>query len=239
MAALLAREFADEGRKVLAIDADPVSSLALALGFPNPDKIKPLSEMNSLIEERTGAKPGTLGQMFKLNPTVEDLPEKIAHEHNNIKLIVMGGVKTGGSGCVCPESALIKALVQHIILDRNEVVIMDMEAGIEHLGRSTADSVNVMIAVVEPSIKSIQTAIKIKQLAKQIGIKNIRAVGNKIRSEADEKFIKSELKDIPIIGFLPFALEIIDADKAQNPKGLRLANQRSIDELLKIKNALA
>ncbi|MBI4833784.1 MAG: AAA family ATPase [Planctomycetes bacterium] len=238
LAALLARSFADDGKKVLAIDADPVSSLAFAMGFPNPDKIKPLSEMSSLIEERTGAKPGTLGQMFKLNPTVEDLPEKIAHEYNGIKLVVMGGIKAGGSGCVCPESALIKALVRHIILDRDEVVIMDMEAGIEHLGRSTADSVNVMVAVVEPSIKSIQAALKIKQLAKQIGIKNIRAVGNKIRNDSDKELVRKDLEGIKIIGFLPFSLDILSADQSHASNGIQMKDPRLISELKKIRGGL-
>lgn len=217
IASLLILSFADEGKKVLAIDADPVSSLALALGFPNPDKITPLSEMLSLIEERTGAKPGTLGQLFKLNPKVEDLPEKIAVEHNGIKLMVMGGVKTGGGGCACPESTLIKALVRHIILERNEVVIMDMEAGVEHLGRSTAEAVNLMITVVEPSIKSIQTALKIKQLANQIGIKNIAVIGNKIRSETDSHFIKANISGMKVIGFIPFSQEILSADQSSTP----------------------
>jgi CO dehydrogenase maturation factor len=191
--------------------------------------------MTELVEERTGAKPGSFGQIFKLNPRVEDLPEKIAREHNGIKLIVMGGVKTGGSGCACPESALIKALVSHIILERNELVIMDMEAGIEHLGRSTAEAVDLMIIVVEPSLKSIQTAHKIKQLANQIGIKNIKVIANKIRTEEDKKFIKDNLPEMKLLGLLPFANDIIDSGK----KGILELNDREvISEINKIKTSI-
>ncbi|MFH1230474.1 MAG: AAA family ATPase, partial [Planctomycetota bacterium] len=165
VASLLAKAWVQDGYKVLAIDADPVASLGEALGFPESDKIIPLSEMSELIEERTGAKPGTLGQMFKLNPRVDDLTDKIAYLHNGIRLLVMGGVKTGGSGCVCPESSLIKSLIRHLLLDRDERVIIDMEAGIEHLGRSTADAVDYMIIIVEPGLRSIHTAQRIKILA--------------------------------------------------------------------------
>ncbi|MCK4908774.1 MAG: AAA family ATPase [Planctomycetes bacterium] len=235
LAALLAQAWAREGAKVLAIDVDPVASLAGALGFADPQNITPLSQMNELVEERTGAKPGTMGQMFKLNPTVDDLPEKIAHEHNGVKLIVMGGIKEGGGGCVCPESALVKALVRHIILQRDEHVIMDMEAGVEHLGRSTADSVNVMVVVVEPGMRSIRAAQQIKKLATQIGIKNIKAVGNKIRNVEDKKFITDNLKDIKVIGFLPFTSEIIDADKQG---ALEIKNSQISETIKSIKNSL-
>jgi CO dehydrogenase maturation factor len=212
ISALIARAWVKKGYKVLAIDADPVSSLAGALGFPHPDKLTPLSEMAHLIEERTGAKPGTIGQMFKLNPTVDDLPDKIAREHNGVKLIVMGGVAKGGSGCVCPENALIRTLLNHIILERNERVVVDMEAGIEHLGRSTADAVNCLITVVEPSLRSIQAALQIKTLAKQIGIKHIKAVVNKITVPADEKFIRNNLDGLEIIGSIPYSNSLRDMD---------------------------
>jgi len=218
VASLLANAWVKSGYKVLAIDADPVASLAGALGFPEPDKIIPLSERSGLIEERTGAKPGTLGQMFKLNPKVDDLPDKIAHQHNNIKLIVMGGVKTGGGGCVCPESTLIKTLIRHIILERNERVIIDMEAGVEHLGRSTADAVNLMITVIEPGLRSIQAAHRIKELAGQIGINNIAAIGNKIRSPHDRQFIDKYIDKIKLIGMIPYSESISRLDRKEDIK---------------------
>ena len=156
--------------------------------------------------------------MFKLNPTVDDLPDKIAHEHNGIKLIVMGGVKTGGGGCVCPSSALIKTLIRHIILERNERVVIDMEAGVEHLGRSTADAVNWMITVVEPGLRSIQAAHRIKTLAEQIGIKNVVAIGNKVRSPEDRNFISNYLDKIKLIGTIPFSDSISGLDRKETVK---------------------
>ena len=230
IAAFLAKAWVKKGFKVLAIDSDPVSSLAEALGYPHPEKIIPLSEMADLIEERTGAKPGKIGQMFKLNPKVDDLPEKIAYEHEGIKIIVMGGVKTGGSGCVCPENSLIKSLVSHLLLDRNERVVIDMEAGVEHLGRATAEAVNWMIAVVEPGLRSIQAAIRIKELAKQIGIKNVVAVGNKIKSPDDVNFITKNIDKIKIIGNIPYSDLIIKLDQREST-GL---NQKIDQEIGKI-----
>ncbi|MEK7448988.1 MAG: carbon monoxide dehydrogenase accessory protein CooC [Planctomycetota bacterium] len=235
IASLLIQSLAQDGNKILAIDADPVASLAAALGFPEPDKIIPLSRMNELVEERTGAQPGTMGQLFKLNPAVDDLPDKIAARHGQIKLIVMGGIKQGGSGCACPESTLVKALVRHIILNRNEYVVMDMEAGVEHLGRATAEAVNVMIIVVEPGRRSIQAAHQIKKLAQQIGLKNIMAIGNKIRNTEDEKFLQENLQEIKTIGFLSFDNKIADSDQKGAPV---IENQTILKEINKIKNSL-
>lgn len=215
LAALLAKAWVKRGFKLLAIDADPVASLAEAIGYPHPEKIIPLSEMADLIEERTGAKPGKIGQMFKLNPKVDDLPDKIAYQHNGIKLVVMGGVKTGGSGCVCPESSLIKSLIRHLLLDRDERVIIDMEAGIEHLGRSTADAVDWLIIVVEPGLRSIHTAHRIKTLAEQIGIKRIVAIANKIKSEDDKQFVFNYLDKIELIGNISFSDLITKLDRKE------------------------
>jgi len=213
ISALIAQEWIRNGKRVLAIDADPVASLAGALGFPNPEQIIPLSQRGELIQERTGAKPGTLGQMFILNPRVDDLPDKIAYEHKGVKLLVMGGVKKGGGGCVCPESALIKVLVSHIVLERDENVIMDMEAGIEHLGRGTTEGVDYLLIVVEPGLRSIQTAERIKTLATEIGIKKIRAIGNKITSPKDAAFIKDNIKSIENIGLVPYSQSIVEAER--------------------------
>jgi len=138
LAALLSKTFVESGYSVIAIDADPDGNLAATLGFPHPEKIIPISEMSALIEERTGAPPGKAGGYFKLNPRVDDLPENYSQEYSGIKLMVMGRLKRGGSGCYCPENALLQALVTHLLLGRDEVVILDMEAGIEHLGRATA-----------------------------------------------------------------------------------------------------
>jgi len=210
--ALLIRILDEEGKHVLAIDADPDANLAAAIGIDDSDKIAAISDMKELIYERTKAKPGGMGSFFKLNPKVDDLPDTLSVKLNNIKFIRIGGIKKGGSGCICPESTLLKALITHIVLQRNEVVVMDMEAGIEHLGRATAMAVDKLIVVVEPGRRSIDTAERIKKLASEIGISNIKIVGNKIRSDKDEEFLKKHLSDFEFIGFLPYDNALIEAD---------------------------
>ncbi len=212
LAALLSREYAANGYAVLAIDADPDTNLASALGFPHPDEITPISEMKELIEERTGVKPGQPGLLFKLNPKVDDIPEKFAHKIDGIRLMVMGKVKKGGSGCYCAENTLLQALIVHLLVARNEVVIMDMAAGIEHLGRATARAVDKLIVVVEPGRKSVETALRIKKLALDIGLSRIVAVGNKIRNQTDQKFLIANLPEFEFLGFIPYDMAIIDAE---------------------------
>lgn len=210
--AFLAKAFSERSHKVLAIDADPQRHLAFSLGIPNAEKIVPISEMKALIEERTGAKPGHVATFFKLNPTVNDIPDKLSISYDNIKLLVMGGIKKGGAGCACPESALLKALIQHLILLRGEVVIMDMEAGTEHIGRATAQGVDKLIIVVEPGKKSMDTAKDIRRLAQEIGLVNISAVGNKIRSQRDRSLLLENMPEFEFLGFIPVDEEIIEAD---------------------------
>lgn len=212
ISAALCYAFAEKGYKVVAIDADPDANLASALGFPEKEKLTPIIEMKDLIEERTGAKPGTSGGFFKLNPKVDDLPEKLWVEHNGIRLMLMGTVKKGGSGCVCAENVLLKSLVQHLFLFRDEVVIMDMEAGIEHLGRATAKAVNHLIVVVEPGMRSIETALKIKELTDDIGIKSVYGIANKIRKASDRDFFAGRMNGMQMLGYIPFDEEVIEAD---------------------------
>ena len=217
LSALLAREFALNTYSVLAIDADPDTNLASALGFPHPDEITPISEMKELIEERTGAKPGQPGSLFKLNPKVDDIPEKYAQKLDGIRLMVMGKDKRGGSGCYCAENTLLQALMAHLLVARNEVVILDMAAGIEHLGRATARAVDKLLIVVEPGRKSIETAFRIKKLAQEIGLTKIVAVGNKVRNGADEDFLRSSLPRFEFLGFIPYDEAIIDAEVSNAP----------------------
>jgi len=217
LASLLARTFAEAGYCVLAIDADPDANLAATLGFPHPEKITPVSEMKELIEERTGVRPGEIAPYFKLNPKVSDLPEKYSQKQDKISLMVMGKAKTGGTGCYCPENALLKALMSHLLLARDEVVILDMEAGIEHLGRATAQAVDKLILVVEPGRRSVETAQTIRQLAGDIGLKNLAAVGNKIRNEADRDFLARLMPDFEFLGFIPYDPKIVDADLEGKP----------------------
>lgn len=210
-AALLIRTLNNMGKYVLAIDADPDANLATALGIQGSDKITPISEMKKLIYERTESKPG-IGGFFKLNPKVDDLPEELSTKFEKIKLMRLGGIPKGGSGCICPESTLLKALVTHVVLARDEFVVLDMEAGIEHLGRATATAVDKLIIVVEPGRRSIETANHIFKLASQINLKNIAVLGNKIRTPHDEEFIRSNLPGLEILGSLPFEDALIEAD---------------------------
>ena len=217
LSAMLARVFAESGYSVIAIDADPDANLAATLGFPNPEKITPISEMSDLIEERTGVKPGQTAPYFRLNPKVDDIPEKYALKQDGIKLMRMGRIKKGGSGCYCPENALLKALLTHLLVARNEVVILDMEAGIEHLGRGTASVVDRLLVVVEPGRRSIETALNIKELAAEIGLRNIAVVGNKVRTPSDREFLISSLPGFEFLGFIPYDQAIVDADLASLP----------------------
>jgi CO dehydrogenase maturation factor len=190
---LLIRSFNEQGKHVLAIDADPDANLAAALGIEGADKIVPISEMKDLVHERTESQPGSIGGYFKLNPKVDDLPEALSARLENIKLMRLGGVKKGGAGCICPESTLLRALITHVVLARDEVVIMDMEAGIEHLGRATAQAVDKLIVVVEPGRRSIDTARNIQRLASEINLSSIALVGNKVRGETDRAFLQKAL----------------------------------------------
>jgi CO dehydrogenase maturation factor len=214
LSATLAKIFAESGYSVVAIDADPAPGLAATLGIADADKITPISEMKDLIEERTGARPGEPGGYFRLNPKVDDIPEKYWREHNGVRMMVMGQLKRGGSGCYCAENVLLQALVTHLLLERNEVIILDMEAGIEHLTRATAKAVDVLIIVVEPGHRSVETALKIRQLAKDIGVSSIAVVGNKIKSDKEKQFLMANLPGFEFLGFIPFDQAVIDSDLA-------------------------
>lgn len=210
----LARSFADEGRKVLAIDADPDANLAVSIGISAEVAlgIVPLAQMKDIVEERTGAKLGTYGQMFKMNPRVDDLPDQICLTHKGVRLLAMGTVKEGGGGCVCPEAVLLKALMRHILLERDDVVIMDMEAGIEHLGRGTAESVDAIIIVIEPGLRSVQTAKTTARLAKEIGIERLYAVLNKVVEDSEINFLKEDIGELRFLGALHFSDKVRKSD---------------------------
>jgi len=215
LAALLAQVYADAGRDVLAVDADPSPCLAGALGFPNElrAQLHPIAEMDELIEERTGAKPGTVGGFFTLNPRVDDLPERYSVTHRGVHLLEMGSVDLGGSGCICPESAMLKTLFTHLLFRDEDVLIMDMYAGVEHLGRATVDFVDAMIVVVEPTRRSLGTAMQIKKLANDIGLTRLWLVGNKVRNEDEAKFLHEASPGLPVLGLLPADLAVQEADR--------------------------
>jgi len=212
LAALLARLLAKDGKRVLVIDADPNPNLAMALGIEDTSALVPIAEMADLIAERTGAKPGGWGTFFRMNPKVDDLPEKLSVEADGVRLMVMGTVASGGAGCVCPESVMLKALVTHLVLYRDDLLIMDMEAGLEHLGRATAAKTDLLIAVVEPGIRSVETARRIEKLAGDIGIKRVGVVANKVRSDEDIEMIRQSIGGLELLGYLPFDEEMLKAD---------------------------
>jgi CO dehydrogenase maturation factor len=214
LAALLSRIYAAEGKAVLAIDANPDANLGTALGISAEEmrRITPIADMKELIEERTGAKPGTIAPFFKLNPRVDDIPERFSLSKEGVKLLVMGTVKKGGSGCFCPESAILRSLMAHLMFRASDVVILDMDAGFEHLGRGTAQAVDAFIVVVEPGRRSLETARAIKELAKDIGIERCYVVGNKVVTEDNRRFITENLPQFELLGFINYNPKIIEAD---------------------------
>ena len=236
LSATLARLYAAEGRTVLCADVDPDANLGLALGLTEEEvnAIVPISKMRSLIEERTGATKDNL--FYKLNPQVSDIPDAYAKEINGVKLLVMGTVETGGSGCVCPEHVMLKAILSALSFRKDDVVIMDMEAGLEHLGRGTASVMDQFIVVVEPGARSIQTYQKVKQLAADIGVHRVRVVGNKVRDEADRQFIESRIPAEDILGFISYNAEVIDADR--NGLSPYDVSPKAVEEIREIKNRM-
>ena len=235
-AACLARLYADEGRKVLCADVDPDANLGLALGFSEDDlaKITPITEMKTLIQERTMAH--EFENFFKINPKVDDLPDKLAHEINGVKLLLMGTVKTGGAGCVCPEHVILKRLLSHMIVQRDEVVIMDMEAGLEHLSRGTTDMVDQFIVVVEPGARSIQTYHSVQRLAADLGVHKVSVVANKVRDEADEEFIREQVPPEDLLGMIHYSGKVSDADRrCASPYDIAT---ETVEEIRAIKNKI-
>jgi len=207
LAACLAKYYAQKNFKVIAVDADPDANLASALGleYEKASRITPFVEMKKFVEERTGAKPGQYGAFFKLNPKVDDIPQRFGMEIDGVRL-------AGGSGCYCPENVLLKRLFKHLVVDRDEIVILDMEAGIEHLGRGTCENMDMLLVVIEPGLRSIQTAYSVKNMASDLGIKSIFIVINKLRNIEEEKFLKERLKEFEIIGELSYSKIVKESD---------------------------
>ena len=232
-AATLARLYADEGRHVLAADVDPDANLGLALGFSEEelDSIVPISKMRKLVEERTGASPDN--KFYRINPKVDDIPDAYGKVCNGVKLLVMGTVETGGSGCVCPEHVMLKAILSSLVFRKDDVVVMDMEAGLEHLGRGTASMMDQFVVVIEPGARSIQTYGKVKELAADLGITQVRVVANKVRSAEDEEFIRSRIPEEDLLGFIHYNADVIDADR--NGKSPYDFSPEAVEEIRAIK----
>ena len=236
LSSTLARLYADEGRTVLAADVDPDANLGLALGLSQEevDSIVPISKMRTLVEERTGA--NAANKFFKLNPYVADIPDELSKEINGVKLLVMGTVDVGGSGCVCPEHVMLKSILSAMTYRKDDVVIMDMEAGLEHLGRGTAANMDQFIVVIEPGARSVQTYRNVKRLASDLGVKRVRVVANKVRDAQDEQFVQENIPAEDLLGIIHYNTEVIDADR--NGKSPYDFSPTAIDEIRKIKEIL-
>lgn len=200
----LSNILANKGYPVLAIDSDPSMNLHSSIGVENP---VPITGLKELIKERTVLDTG----VFRLNPRVDDIPEKYSSKKENLSLITMGTIETGGTGCICPETAFIKALLRYLVLKKGEYLVLDTEAGVEHLGRSIAEKFDVMFIVCEPSDKAVETANRIYGLAKDIGIKKVLGVANKISSEEQYSFISKSL-NFELAGSIPYDNKVIEAD---------------------------
>ena len=236
LSSTLARLYADEGRTVLAADVDPDANLGLALGLSQEevDQIIPISRMKDLAKERTGASDDN--KFYKLNPYVADIPEKFAKTINGVKLLVMGTVDLGGSGCVCPDHVMLKSILSALTYRKNDVVVMDMEAGLEHLGRGTAANMDQFIVVIEPGSRSVQTYHNVKRLANDLGVKRVRVVANKIRDEQDEQFVRNAIPAEDLLGCIHYNPEIMDADR--NGKSPYDFSPTAIEEIRQIKAIL-
>lgn len=208
IAAGLIKYFAGQGYQVYAVDADPDTSLGMVLGLPEErlGTLKPIVDMRQIIAERTGGE----GAFFALNPKVDSLLEDFTIKNDNILFLKMGAIKPGGSTCYCRENTVLNAMINSLLLKRREMVVLDMGAGIEHLTRGTARGVDTMLIVTEPTLVSIQTARVIQKLASELGIEQIKFIGNKLRHHRDEEFILNHLPSGEVIGLIPFQPAILD-----------------------------
>jgi CO dehydrogenase maturation factor len=232
----LAWLFAEGGFDVLAIDADPNANLALAFGIPSEQNPIPLIKMKELIAERTGTGKDAVGAYFKLNPKVSDLPEKYWLNVDGLKLLVLGAITQGGAGCACPEGAFLKAMLTYTILQRQELVLVDLAAGVEFMGRASVQGIDALVVIVEPGGRSIETANNLAKMARELGIKKVTAIANKITERSQEDLIRSELKDVALLGVLAYSPSVQQADLQR--ASVMKADAQFVVQLQKVKNAL-
>lgn len=237
VSAIWAQLLAQEGFDVLAIDADPSTSLASAFGIASEQSPEPLVRMKELIAERTGTGKDAVGAYFRLNPKVSDLPEQYWHETNGLKLLVLGAMTQAGGGCACPEGAFLKALLTHTILQREEIVLVDLAAGVEFMGRASVQGIDALIVVVEPGSRSIETAVNIAKMAKKLGIECVGAIANKITEASQIDTIRSQLDDVILLGTLRYSRLLQEADLTRAP--VFGADAEITKELQEAKNRLA
>jgi CO dehydrogenase maturation factor len=205
VSSLLALLFAEDNRRVIAVDADPDQNFGYYLGFPPDRAIKPIIDMKEMIAHRMGTVPDEPSAYFRLNPKVDDIPDEYGLEKGNVRLLVMGTVAGALKGCTCSENAFLRQLLNHILLDREEIVIVDLVAGVEHLGRGTAEGVNAMVIVVEPTLPSIETARRILNLAPDLGVCLMPLVANKVETAEDRKLIADHFEDKEIYAWIPYS----------------------------------
>jgi CO dehydrogenase maturation factor len=236
VAANLAKLFNKEGFRVYAVDADADSSLGLALGIGEEEleRVKPMIEMKDLIGEIAGE-----GALYTLNPEVDSVIRKYSVDFDGIRFLRMGGIKKGGSSCYCRENTFLKALMNSLIMDTQDVVILDMGAGIEHLTRGTSASVDLMLIVTEPGKASVQTARTVEGLAKELGIREIRFIANKIRSKREKEFIEQNFKPEELLGILHYDETIAERSMGYGGKTTTVENKELGDLLDKIVNKLS
>ncbi len=202
--AVWGRQFAEEGQEVFLVDADPDANLASALGVPASELPTPLITLKDLIRQRTGADPDRVGQYFRLNPKVADLPERYAVDVAGMTLLVLGGIRGGGKGCACPQGALLKAMLRHLMLQRREVMLLDMEAGLEFLGRASVLGTDALVAVVEPGRRSIDTAEAVTRMGRDLGLKRFGAVLNKVTDASQVEAVRAALPEgMILLGHVP------------------------------------
>lgn len=210
--ALLAGALRKQGREVLIIDADPSPHMAETLGIKNAEQAKPIAEMTRLLAERAGKTQGS--PFYNLNPDVNDLLRDFMIKQDDIRLMVLGAVQVADGGCACPENHVLKIMLKKMLLTAKEVVLLDMEAGVEHLGRGTVAGVDQLLIVVIPSRSSIRTALKIKKMADDVQIPRVLFVGNLVRDEEDRQFLTSALGESPV-AFFPDSEAIRRAERSE------------------------
>lgn len=196
------------------------------------ESIVPINKMRRLIEERTGADKSNT--FYKVTPKVDDIPETYGKECNGVRLLLLGTIETAGGGCVCPENVMLKRIINNLVLHRDDIVILDMEAGLEHMGRGTTEGMDQFIVVIEPGARSVQTYRNVKRLAEGLGVKEVKVVANKIRNEADEEFVKSKIPVEDLLGFIHYNAEVIEADReGVSPYGFSEAVTKEISDIKK------
>lgn len=212
ISAFLIQALAEQGRDVLAIDADPSPHLARVLGFEDADSIRPIAEMRELLLERSERN----GPFYRLNPKVSDLPERFMRERDHIRLMVLGAVQEGGGGCACSDNAVLRNLLNTLLLSPSEDIVLDMEAGVEHLGRGTVVSVDHLLMVVQPYRGSLETAQKIQRLAADLKLAHLGLVANHVRGPEDLSYIEEVLGERPL-GVFPVSEEMREAEREGRP----------------------